>query len=274
MTSNNLTRSQYEELVNLSNETTIEMQNMILCDAVEDAREYDEVMKWHMIQMYEDDYMISHSSARIAAACACEGFDVIDEFLDIDGEAIFEFDFNKMVEDASSASFHTIRLMNHDMYELMLLTAPSTFVQSTGNIFRLGRMDIAEPWWTRKHPLLADKNGRYSFKSVYRVTRETFEWVIENVKNCAKYAGADKGIPVEYQVASVLWRFGRAHFAYIDAERVLGISAGSYNRFTNRFIDAMTSISGRVIKHPFNDPAKQRANAQAFLDLGWITSTS
>ncbi|KAG2201841.1 hypothetical protein INT47_004398 [Mucor saturninus] len=112
------------------------------------------------------------------------------------------------------------------------------------------RMDTYETYWTIEHPNLSDdRNSRHSYRAHYRVNKSTFEWLVNRLSRCATYIESSLrgGYSVEIQVACVLWRFANTHFGYRIAETHLGITAGSFNNFTNRFIDAMLEITPEII---------------------------
>ena len=47
-------------------------------------------------------------------------------------------------------------------------------------------------------------------------------------------------------------------------EKTLGITVGSYNNFTNRFIKAMRRIGERVITWPIHNTQRALQNAKGF----------
>lgn len=132
------------------------------------------------------------------------------------------------------------------------------------------RMDVAEAYWLQKHPSLSDDDNWYSFRSHYRVTRRTFDWIVSRCEQMPEYIFSvlQGGIPVEIQVACALWRFSNTHFGYRIAEMHLGVSPGSYNNFTNRFINVMKRMWPEIIKWPINDAQRAREMAEGFASLG------
>lgn len=131
---------------------------------------------------------------------------------------------------------------------------------------RRGRFNLREQYWLEKHPIFSEED----FKKHYRVTKTTFEHLVSELSNCSEYVGSilRGGYPVEIQLATVLWRFSNTHFGYRIANVHLGVPAGSYNNFTNRFIDAMIKISENIIKWPVNDPRRADEIAEGFASLG------
>jgi hypothetical protein len=99
--------------------------------------------------------------------------------------------------------------------------------------------------------------------------KDSFEWLVNRCSNHPRFLGSQArgGIPVEIQVATVLWRFSSTHYGYAQARRTLGISDGSYGNFTKRFLDAMIDASADLIQWPTNDPIASNNIAQGFSDL-------
>lgn len=139
-----------------------------------------------------------------------------------------------------------------------------------------GNNGTARQWWTIVHPSLSDTplidmNGRAvkesTFKEHYRITLSTFEMLVNARRETEPYANIseeDNPWPVWKQIAIVLWRFSNTHFGYRMAKEQFGCSHGSYNVFTDRFINAMrTEIMDRVITWP-TTAARTSAIANGF----------
>ena len=140
---------------------------------------------------------------------------------------------------------------------------------------RVDRMDFTEQYWLQKHPSLQDPTDEnpfstFAFRDHYRVHRYTFNKIVDKCIGCPEYTGSIlRGrIPVEVQVATVLWRFSNCHYGYRIAETTLGVSAGSYHNFTERFLGAMMTISKSVITWPINNPARAAEIANEFQERG------
>ena len=128
-------------------------------------------------------------------------------------------------------------------------------------------------WWTVRHPSLNDnintpENNR--FKTHYRITLAAFERLVNVLSLCPEYvvSASRGGYPTEVQVAVVLWRFANGLFGFRLLKNMLGITDGSVNKFTNRFVKAMTRIAPQFINWPFNDSERATAIAQGFESLG------
>ena len=124
-----------------------------------------------------------------------------------------------------------------------------------------GRTNVT--WWSITHPSLSDtprinSNGSVvresTFKEHYRITLSTFNMlvnILSETEHYAKFVGQDSAWPVWMQVAIVIWRFSNTHFGYRLAKEMFGVGHGSYNEFTNRFCNAMTSVVlNKVITWP------------------------
>jgi hypothetical protein len=72
---------------------------------------------------------------------------------------------------------------------------------------------------------------------------------------------------LEIQVAAVLWRLSNTHFGYRLAEQFLGITAGSYARFTDRFITAMSDLLDEFVNWGVHDVETARRKAAEFEDV-------
>ena len=130
------------------------------------------------------------------------------------------------------------------------------------------RSYLRSQWWSIHHDTLTDDSiGKMSFRAHYRVTRKTFEWIVNEFKEYEEYLGSQSrnGIPVYIQVAAVLWRFANTHFGYRLSESFLGIKAGSYHALTKRFVSAMKKLGERnIIAWPSDDSDRSRQLAREF----------
>ena len=167
---------------------------------------------------------------------------------------------------------HATTLINYDIFYYIFISNPGMMTrESHRRVVRTERMDTYETYWTIKHPNLNDdRNSRHSYRAHYRVNKSTFEWLVNRLSRCAAYLGSilRGGYSVEVQVACVLWRFANTHFGYRIAETYLGVTAGSFNNFTNRFIDAMLEITPELITWPIEDRQRALNNAREFAELG------
>ncbi|KAG1468603.1 hypothetical protein G6F56_003736 [Rhizopus delemar] len=123
---------------------------------------------------------------------------------------------------------------------------------------RKDRMDFTEQYWLQKHISLEDPTFEnpvltFNFRDHYRINRSTFEVIVNKL---------------EIQIAVVFWRFSNCHYGYRIAEMTLGVSAGSFRNFTERFLDAMMTISKSIIAWPINDPEKAAIIADGFRNKG------
>lgn len=130
---------------------------------------------------------------------------------------------------------------------------------------RRGRFDLRKQYWLEKHPNFTNDD----YRDHYRKNRDSFEYLVRECSRCPEYFGSitRRGYSVEIQVASILWRFSNTHFGYRIAQVHLGIPAGSYCKFTNRFLDAMIRISNNVIKWPITDISRANSIANGFASL-------
>ncbi|KAG2193042.1 hypothetical protein INT47_009292 [Mucor saturninus] len=138
--------------------------------------------------------------------------------------------------------------------------------ESHRRVVRTERMHTYETYWTIKHPNLNDDcKSSHSYRAHYRVKKSTFEWLVNRLSRCAAYLGSvlRGGYSVEVQVVCVLWRFANTHFGHRIAETHLGVTAGLFNNFTNRFIDAMLEITPEIITWPIEDRERAFNNARA-----------
>ncbi|CAO3680585.1 unnamed protein product [Rhizopus stolonifer] len=115
-------------------------------------------------------------------------------------------------------------------------------------------MDFTEQYWLQKHISLEDPTFEnpfptFSFRDHYRINRSTFDAIVNKCMGCSQYAGSilQGGTPVEIQIATVFWRFSNSHYGYRITEMTLGVSAGSFHNFNERFLDAMMTISKNII---------------------------
>lgn len=164
------------------------------------------------------------------------------------------FDQLLAIADADFESF-LLQMIKEDRNKLIqfsVTTLHEIYTNSPPRLFRSvrrkqDRLDFTEQYWIQKHPFL--KTDENLFKSHYRVNVSTFEWIVRKASEAPEYAGSQlrNGIPVEIQIALVLWRFANTHFGFRIAEVNLGVSAGTYNNITNRFIDFMFRISQSII---------------------------
>ncbi|KAG2215747.1 hypothetical protein INT45_005204 [Circinella minor] len=92
-------------------------------------------------------------------------------------------------------------------------------------------------WWSITHPGLSDL---------------ALGPLVNELANDEEYVGSQArgGVPIEIQVAAVLWRFANSHFGFHLMCVLLNISDGSFSNFTDRFIKAMKRVA-RNIAHQF-----------------------
>lgn len=187
--------------------------------------------------------------------------DLLEELLIAD-DADFETFFLEMIKEDNNSLMKFSISMLHEIYT----NSPPRMFRHVR--CRQDRLDFTEPYWIQKHPFL--KTDENLFKTHYRVTVSTFNWLVERATEAPEYSGSQlrNGIPVEIQIALVLWRFANTHFGFRIAEVNLGVSAGSYNNVTNRFVDFMFRISASVISWPYNDPVRALEIANGFKNLG------
>lgn len=127
------------------------------------------------------------------------------------------------------------------------------------------RLDSNKGYWEVWHPQLIDDevdNSRptMKFKYHYRMSRRTFSWLCQLLQEHPEFQlVAHNATPVYQQIASVLWRFGSCHLGYMMQKAFLGFAHGSYNNFTNRFLNAITGLASRIIVWPTSDTAVQQA---------------
>lgn len=109
------------------------------------------------------------------------------------------------------------------------------------------RFYLSHQYWLITHPNLTDDNGPNSFKGHYRMNKTTFENLVNLVAKDSRFLGSQTsgGTPIYIQVACALWRFANCHFGFRIAKVHRNVTAGSYNNFTDRFIDAMASPEAR-----------------------------
>ncbi|KAG2194761.1 hypothetical protein INT47_012063, partial [Mucor saturninus] len=195
---------------------------------------------------------------------------VMEEIIRIDEEFDLEEEMLEqevaLAEECVVADYARLQ-ENYDIFSLFELWR---------RVVRTERMDTYETYWTIKHPNLNDnRNSRHSYRAHYRVNKSTFEWLVNRLSRCAAYLGSvlRGGYSVEVQVACVLWRFANTHFGYRIAETHLGVTAGSFNNFTNRFIDAMLEITPEIITWPIEDRKRALNNAREFSELGGPDAT-
>lgn len=179
------------------------------------------------------------------------------------------------IKDADFVSFF-LEAIKEDQNNLMRFSVSMLYEiynNSPSRLFRSvrrkqDRLDFTEQYWTQKHPFL--KTDENLFKCHYRVSVSTFEWIVRKASEATEYSGSQlrNGIPVEIQIALVLWRFANTHFGFRIAEINLGVSAGTFNNITNRFVDFMFRISASVISWPYNDSARAIGIANGFKNLG------
>lgn len=118
------------------------------------------------------------------------------------------------------------------------------------------RLQSNKGFWEVWHPNLIDDevdNSRptMTFKYHYRMSRRTFSWLCQVLsEHTAFQFVAHNATPVYQQVASILWRFGSCHVGYMMQKSFFGFGQGSYNNFTNRFLDAMTGLTSNLIAWP------------------------
>ncbi|KAG2193018.1 hypothetical protein INT47_012143 [Mucor saturninus] len=177
---------------------------------------------------------------------------VMEEIIRIDEE--FDLEEEMLEQEVALAEERVVadyaRLQeNYDIFSLFERWVRETILHATTlNNYDI-RMDTYETHWAIKHPNLNDnRNSRHSYRAHYRVNKSTFEWLVNRLK---------------VQVTCVLWRFANTHFGYRIAETHLGVTAGLFNNFTNRFIDAMLEITPEIITWPIEDGERALNNARA-----------
>ncbi|KAG2215837.1 hypothetical protein INT45_002906 [Circinella minor] len=152
-------------------------------------------------------------------------------------------------------------LINQDIFYEIYISSPLFMAQSWE----------CHSYWTSFHPSLSDEEERRSsFKAHYRITLETFNNLIRKLSSCEEYMGSQLHgrFPLFIQVATVLWRFANSMFGFRVMEMTLGIKDGSYNNFTNRFVDAMKHVGEQVIIWPVNDRERALEIANGFRGRG------
>ncbi|KAG2216072.1 hypothetical protein INT45_001345 [Circinella minor] len=100
----------------------------------------------------------------------------------------------------------------------------------------------------------------------YHITKQAFEALVNELANDEEYVGSQArgGVPIEIQVAAILWRFANSHFGFRLMCVSLNISDGSFSNFTDRFIEAMKRVGEREIIWPKNDIQLARNIAHQF----------
>ncbi|KAI9246696.1 hypothetical protein BDA99DRAFT_543172 [Phascolomyces articulosus] len=136
---------------------------------------------------------------------------------------------------AQSAFKH--RLVYHDiLYEIF--RASSIFMTAEIMYQQLPRRFESDLWWSIDHLALSDT------------------------------AAKKHGIPVEIQVAVVLWHFANFLYGLCSVASTLRITDGSLNHFTDRFIKATTRLGEMEITWPKNDLQRTREMTHQFLTKG------
>ena len=152
------------------------------------------------------------------------------------------------------SSIH-IGLINNDIFYKIFLGGPVFMMQPST---RPPPAYETHLYWTMEHPSLNDQsqNTRKLFKTHYQITLAAFNSLVEKLSSCPEYIGSQThgGFPVEVQVATILWRFANSTYGFRIMQKTLGITDGSYNNFTNRFIKAMRRVGESVITWPVRDP--------------------
>ncbi|OAD70524.1 hypothetical protein PHYBLDRAFT_171274 [Phycomyces blakesleeanus NRRL 1555(-)] len=88
---------------------------------------------------------------------------------------------------------------------------------------------------TYRHSYLHNGTGVNSFQAHYRVNRETFNIIVNVLKEDSEYKTSEE----RNEVAVVLWHLSNMHFGYRMASELLSVSQESYNWFTNGFVNSI-----------------------------------
>jgi hypothetical protein len=174
-------------------------------------------------------------------------------------EQISRWAFNIMMESS--------QLISHDFLYMVYTCSPHHFtVERRTNTVTPATVQTFNHWWFVRHPYLTDDLGRNSFQLQYRMSRNNFETLLNIVSRHPEYEAAVEGraTPVEIQVATVLWRLANTHFGFRIAETFLGVSAGSYARFTERFITVMSDYINQFVTWGVHDVQTARRKAADF----------
>jgi hypothetical protein len=159
------------------------------------------------------------------------------------------------------------QLISSDFLYMTYICSPHLFSLERGpQQFDHVRYGTFQQWWYVRHPYLTDDLGRNSFQMQYRMSRKNFETLLNIVCQHQVYEGALSGnaYPVEIQVATVLWRLANTHFGYRLAEQFLGISSGSYTRYTLNFLTAMTDNFEQFVNWGVHDVEIARKKSAEF----------
>ncbi|KAG2214220.1 hypothetical protein INT45_010706 [Circinella minor] len=233
----------------LNSSSVFEFAQMMFANAEQENRQMEEEQENQ--QMQEEDAEILQIQ---------NDDDEILRYLDYQQTCIAEVGINMIATLILHASI-AMPLINQDIFYEIYISSPLFIAQSWER----------HSYWTSFHPSLSDEEeGRSSFKAHYRITLETFNNLIRKLSSCEEYMGSQLhgGFPLFIQVATVLWRFANSTFGFRVMEMTLGIKDGSYNNFTNRFVDAMKHVGEQVITWPVNDHERALEIANGFRGRG------
>lgn len=153
-----------------------------------------------------------------------------------------ECNFDEMIEALLVYNLELRLLIAKDVYCFIQSGSPIHLqAERVTRQYASRNMHLTREYWTITHPNLNDDDGPNSYKAHYRINKRTFVALVNIMMNSPHYLGSQTsgGYPIYVQVAIVLWRFANCHFGYRIAKVFLGVTHGSYNNFTNRFINAM-----------------------------------
>jgi DDE superfamily endonuclease len=96
------------------------------------------------------------------------------------------------------------------------------------------------------------KYDDYRFRQTLRVSREAFEFILQNIKSHPVFQNnsSAKQFPIEYQLQIALFRFGRfGNSASLkDIERTFGVSEGTVINATRRVVEAILSLEDKYLR--------------------------
>ncbi|KAL0080226.1 hypothetical protein J3Q64DRAFT_1240524 [Phycomyces blakesleeanus] len=173
----------------------------------------------------------------------------------------------QLLQWATNIMLESSQLVSHDYFYMVYTCRPHSFTLERGpKEVNHDRYGVFRQWWYVRHPSLTNDLGSSSFQLQYQMSRANFELLLNIVSQHQVYDAALNGnsYPIEIQVATVLWRFANTHFGYCLAENFLGVSVGSYTRFTLWFITAMSDYSDRFVNWGVHDSATAIRKAAEF----------
>ncbi|KAL0088719.1 hypothetical protein J3Q64DRAFT_1881754 [Phycomyces blakesleeanus] len=173
----------------------------------------------------------------------------------------------QLLDCAANIMIESLQLVSCDYFFMIYTCRSHSFTLERGpqevNHVRYG---VFRQWWYVRHPTLTDDLGSNSFQLQYQMSRANFELLLNIVSQHQVYEAVlnNNSYPIEIQVATVLWRFANTHFGYHLTEQFLGVSAGSYTRFTMRFITAMSDYSDKFVNWGVHDSETAARRAAEF----------